>query len=121
MAEIVRNSGEILLQSVPLGVNIETVKHDIERIPGISSVHELHIWRLCQKKTIASAHVVTNEVEVRGFMEQAKLIKECFHAYGIHSVTLQAEGSNGAVVDILEGVKCLITCGNLCEELTCCG
>ncbi|KAM3085078.1 hypothetical protein ACMFMG_003514 [Clarireedia jacksonii] len=117
---IIRSSGSILLQSVPLGVNIEDVKHDIESIPGILSIHELHIWGLCQKKTIASAHIVTNEVEIRGFMGQAKLVRECFHAYGIHSVTLQAEAPNGAILDVIEAAKCLTTCGSLCEDLTCC-
>jgi zinc transporter 1 len=105
---------------VPHGVKIEDVKNDIERVPGVLSVHELHIWSLCQNKTVASAHIVTNEVEVRGFMRQAKLVKECFHAYGIHSVTLQAEAPNGAVLDILEA-KSPLSCGNLCENLTCCG
>jgi len=131
---LVKNSGSILLQSVPLGVNLEDVKHDLEKIPGISSVHELHAWRLSQNKAIASAHVVTSEKGVAGFMSQAKLMGECLHAYGIHSATLQPEFATSATLEESEGGEsslvpqrlgeksvCQITCGELCEDLTCCG
>jgi len=131
---LVKNSGSILLQSVPLGVNLEDVKHDLEKIPGITSVHELHAWRLSQNKAIASAHVVTSEQEVVGFMSQAKLMGECLHAYGIHSATLQPEfstsktlresdGGGQALLQQISSEKsvCQIKCGELCEDLTCCG
>ncbi|TVY40554.1 Cobalt uptake protein [Lachnellula subtilissima] len=131
---VVKNSGSILLQSVPLGVNLEDVKHDLEKIPGITSVHELHAWRLSQNKAIASAHIVTLEQEVVGFMGQAKLIGECLHAYGIHSATLQPEFSASTTLRESEGEGqalsqqiyseksvCQIRCGELCEDLTCCG
>ncbi|KAK9638178.1 hypothetical protein HCH54_009041 [Aspergillus fumigatus] len=74
---LVRKSGTILLQSVPLGVDPEDVKHDLEavsidagyvstkltrfKIPGVESVHELHIWRLNQEKALASVHLAVSE------------------------------------------------------------
>ncbi|KAI1875101.1 uncharacterized protein JN550_002530 [Neoarthrinium moseri] len=88
---LVKNSGKILMQSAPRGVSFDDVKHDLEKIPGIESVHELHIWRLDQQKSIASAHVVVSDDNVTNFMDSAKTIKECLHAYGIHSATLQPE------------------------------
>ncbi|KAI0431039.1 cation efflux protein [Xylaria sp. FL1042] len=88
---LVKNSGKILMQSAPGGVDLDDVKHDLEKIPGIESVHELHIWRLDQKKAIASAHIVVSGNEMTDFMDQAKTVKECLHAYGIHSATLQPE------------------------------
>ncbi|KAI1189983.1 cation efflux protein [Nemania serpens] len=95
---LVRNSGTILMQSAPHGVDLDDVKHDLEKIPGIESVHELHIWRLDQKKAIASAHVVVSNNEMADFMGQAKTVTECLHAYGIHSATLQPELASPAVV-----------------------
>lgn len=61
------------------------------QIPGVESIHELHIWRLDQKKAIASAHIVVSNNEMADFMERARTISECLHAYGIHSATLQPE------------------------------
>lgn len=104
---LVRKSGTILLQSVPLGVDPEDVKHDLEavsidagyvstkltrfKIPGVESVHELHIWRLNQEKALASVHLAVSDELIADFMDTAKIINECFHAYGIHSTTLQPE------------------------------
>ncbi|KAI1799050.1 putative cation diffusion facilitator family metal ion transporter [Daldinia bambusicola] len=88
---LVKNSGKILMQSAPQGVNIDDVKHDLEKIPGIQSVHELHIWRLDQRKAIATAHMVVSNNDMADFMSRARTVSECLHAYGIHSATLQPE------------------------------
>ncbi|KAF2868191.1 cation efflux protein [Massariosphaeria phaeospora] len=137
---LTKRSGTILLESAPPGVNLAHVQHDLEALPGVQSVHELHVWRLDQRKAIASAHVVVSEENLARFMEKAQTFGECLHAYGIHSVTLQPElapkedeamESSGAdagsvVVGGLrqraQGVaKCGLTCGTLCEPLMCCG
>ncbi|MCJ1448217.1 MAG: hypothetical protein MMC23_008731 [Stictis urceolatum] len=88
---LIKSSGMILLQSSPVGVDLGDVKRDLEELPGVSSVHELHIWSLDQKKRIASAHVVTEDAEMEGFLDTARLVGECLHGYGVHSYTLQPE------------------------------
>ncbi|KAF1994271.1 cation efflux family protein [Amniculicola lignicola CBS 123094] len=138
---LTKRSGNILLESAPPGVKLDDVKHDLESIPGVESVHELHVWRLDQKKAIASAHVVVSEESLSTFMEKAQTFSECLHAYGIHSATLQPElrpsssatptdeiavvsGSSsiaGSLRQRAQGVaKCGLTCGRLCEPLMCC-
>ncbi|KAF3768040.1 hypothetical protein M406DRAFT_350878 [Cryphonectria parasitica EP155] len=143
---LTRNSGNILLQSAPRGVEIDDVKHDLEQIPGIESVHELHIWRLDQQKAIASAHVVVSDPSMDSFLEKARTVNECLHAYGIHSATLQPEtlttrttrttvtvsdnvsendsgsGSTGSSLRRrrLDPESCQIVCGSLCQDLMCC-
>lgn len=103
-------SGTILLECVPRGVDLEDIKHDLEtvcfshspslhanfpltplQIPGVLAVHELHVWRLNQQKSLASAHVVISDTDLTTFVATAKIINECFHAYDIHSATLQPE------------------------------
>ncbi|KAK4235867.1 hypothetical protein C8A03DRAFT_17444 [Achaetomium macrosporum] len=124
---LVRRSGEILLQSAPEGVKLEDIKHDIEKIPGIHGVHELHVWRLDQKKAVASAHIMVSDPDVARFMEKAKTIRECLHAYGIHSTTLQPEMLIPTVrvpgwspVNDLDS-PCQIMCGKgMCDHLHCC-
>ncbi|KAE8334440.1 hypothetical protein BDV24DRAFT_172558 [Aspergillus arachidicola] len=147
---IVRRSGLILLESAPSGLDPADVKHDLEKartnasgaasgeailVPGVLAIHELHIWRLNQNKTLASVHVVVSDPSVTNFAKTTKTINECFHAYGIHSATLQPETCPMAEVictehESVETVqelrkrsleKCQMMCGTLCEELTCCG
>ncbi|CAG8948577.1 unnamed protein product [Penicillium salamii] len=122
---LMRNAGLILLESAPTSVNMNDVKHDLEKIKGVTSIHELHIWRLNQQKTLASVHVVVSDDSVEDFMKVARVINECFHAYGIHSITLQPELSDGTDVDVAQDSdkppRCQVICGTLCEQLTCCG
>ncbi|KAL6710467.1 hypothetical protein ACN47E_008515 [Coniothyrium glycines] len=132
---LTKRSGKILLQSAPLGVRIEDVKHDLESIPGVVSVHELHIWRLDQKKAIASAHIVVSDPDIASFMSKAKVFSECLHAYGIHSATLQPELTSNCIdgdMEVMSGItsvvstarpsmeKCGVPCGDFCEGLKCC-
>ncbi|KAI5468175.1 cation efflux protein [Mariannaea sp. PMI_226] len=143
---LTKNSGAILLQIAPPGIDLEHVKHDMEQVPGIQNVHELHIWRLDQQKTITSAHIVLKDNEaVENFAEKAKVIMECLHAYGIHSATLQPEvlpssvetldaeltarttgasvrGSGSNEMKQRKGNPngCQVVCSNLCETKRCC-
>ncbi|KAL8995448.1 MAG: hypothetical protein Q9188_006808 [Gyalolechia gomerana] len=130
---LIKTSGSVLLQSAPLGVDLEDVKHDLEKIEGVVSVHELHAWRLSQNKAIATAHIVVKDKEMEEFMGMADVVGECLHAYGIHSVTLQPElvaenelthQAEQKVEEEKEGGKqgrCRIRCGMFCEKLKCCG
>ncbi|KAM3556596.1 hypothetical protein ARSEF4850_005460 [Beauveria asiatica] len=88
---LTKKAGRILMQTAPEEIDIKDVKEDIEMIPGVDSVHELHIWKLDQRKSIASAHIVVDNGFSGKWLVTAKTILECFHAYGIHSVTLQPE------------------------------
>ncbi|KAL8298535.1 hypothetical protein RB600_003181 [Gaeumannomyces tritici] len=88
---LVRKSGEILLQSVPDNVDPDDVIHDLEKIPGVQSVHELRIWRLDQRETVASVHIMVEDEDICTFAEKAKTASECLHAYGIHTATIQPE------------------------------
>ncbi|EEA26156.1 hypothetical protein TMatcc_005595 [Talaromyces marneffei ATCC 18224] len=126
---LVRNSGRILLESVPSGINLDDVRHDLETIPGVVSVHELHVWRLNQEKALASVHVTISNETISDFVQIAKIMNDCFHSYGIHSATVQPElGSaltspSATSVDGQEDFSqpCQVKCGASCEVLTCCG
>ena len=119
-----RKSGQILLQSPPIGVDVLDIKHDMEQVPGVLSVHELHVWRLNEHKALASAHVTIADPSLKLFQQQAKIINECLHAYGVHSVTLQPELAREDLLrtrSITEGIAmCQMNCGPSCDELTCC-
>lgn len=127
---LTKRSGRILLQSAPVGVKLDNIKKDLESIPGVQSVHELHVWRLDQRKAIASAHVVVSDPDIATFMKNAQTFRECLHAYGIHSATLQPElasaidqevDSTSAVSTASTSVeKCGLPCAVVCEELKCC-
>lgn len=88
-------ASRILLQAVPLGLNIDEVQEDIELLPGIVSCHHVHVWQLSDTKLVASLHVQV-DFDFKGegtarYMELARAIRDCLHEYGIHSSTIQPE------------------------------
>ncbi|KAL2810875.1 cation efflux protein [Aspergillus granulosus] len=133
---LIRQSGLILLESAPNGLDPADVKHDLEKIPDILAVHELHIWRLSQQKVLASVHIAIGDLPVSEFSKLVTTIQECFHAYGIHSATVQPETAgpmdaatleykeeiiNGITAHEKEVGQCQSKCSAICKELACCG
>ena len=89
----VKESGLILLQTVPKQIEVSKLKEDlVSEIPGVANVHELHIWKLSGTKIIATAHVTCHTSTE--YMKVAADIKEFFHKKGIHSTTIQPEFSD---------------------------
>lgn len=114
---LLKESCLILLQTVPKEIELSSLKKElVEKIHGISNVHELHIWKLSGNKIIATAHVVChNSAE---YMPIAAKIKAFFHKRGIHSTTIQPE-----FTEPIEGKtdECMVECMTTCIENTCCG
>ncbi|KAB8255353.1 cation efflux protein [Aspergillus pseudonomiae] len=96
-------ASRILLQAVPPGMSIDHIKEDIERLPGIISSHDLHVWQLSDTKHVASIHIqVDTEIKGEGserYMRLARQVRRCLHAYGIHSTTIQPEFAPGSDVE----------------------
>ncbi|KAJ5140903.1 zinc/cadmium resistance protein [Penicillium atrosanguineum] len=88
-------ASRILLQAVPPGMSIDHIKEDIEGLPGILGSHHLHVWQLSDTKIVASIHIqVDTEIKGEGserYMNLARQVRRCLHAYGIHSSTIQPE------------------------------
>ncbi|KAL1651151.1 Zinc resistance conferring protein [Diplodia intermedia] len=88
-------ASRILLQAAPTSINVEDIESDILDLPGIISCHHLHVWQLSDTKLVASLHVqVDYDFKGQGsarYMELARAIRRCLHAYGIHSSTIQPE------------------------------
>ncbi|KAG8966366.1 hypothetical protein FRC05_002688 [Tulasnella sp. 425] len=58
---LVKSASFILLQGVPSSVSLVDVRSAILSIPGVISVHELHIWQLSESKIVASVHVLVRK------------------------------------------------------------
>lgn len=89
-------SAKILLQATPDHLDINDIKEDVQKIPGVVNCHHIHLWQLSETQPIVSLHVQLDFSIERGevterYMTIAKAIRECLHGYGIHSATVQPE------------------------------
>jgi solute carrier family 30 (zinc transporter), member 1 len=65
------------------------VRQAIRRVPGVLSIHELHVWQLSESKLIASVHVcISSKAD---YMEVQSNIRKVLHDQGMHSSTIQPE------------------------------
>ena len=85
----------ILLEGVPAGMNLVEVERAITTVPGVASVHDLHLWAITQSKMSLSAHAVLDEgadAEAVRRLVEAKLQQQ----FDLHHTTLQMERENCA-------------------------
>ncbi|KAL8803413.1 MAG: hypothetical protein Q9182_003211 [Xanthomendoza sp. 2 TL-2023] len=88
-------ASRILLQAVPAGISRDDIRADIKKLPGVIGCHHIHIWGLSDTKIVSSLHIqvafdFTGEGSAR-YMQLARAVRRCLHAYGIHNVTIQPE------------------------------
>ncbi|XP_069315769.1 calcium/manganese antiporter SLC30A10 isoform X3 [Eulemur rufifrons] len=112
---LIKETAAILLQMVPKGVNMEELMSKLSAVPGISSVHEVHVWELISGKIIATLHIKCQKD--RGYQDASTKIREIFHNAGIHNVTIQFE--NVDVEEPLEQKDLFLLCSSPCISKSC--
>uniref|UniRef100_A0ABI7W2U2 Solute carrier family 30 member 10 n=2 Tax=Felinae TaxID=338152 RepID=A0ABI7W2U2_FELCA len=118
---LIKETAAILLQMVPKGVNTEELMSKLSAVPGVSSVHEVHIWELISGKIIATLHIKYRKD--RGYQDASMKIREIFHNAGIHNVTIQFEHVD--LKETMEQKDLLLLCSSPCiskgcEKQLCC-
>ena len=88
--KIVRESVDVLLESVPSHIDLAAVRTAIDRIPGVADVHDLHVWTVTSGYIAMSGHAVVKQPEQNQRILQD--IHRAMHAgFGIAHVTVQLE------------------------------
>jgi cobalt-zinc-cadmium efflux system protein len=55
---LLRDSTQLALQAVPQGIDTAAVREYLEHLPGVTGVHDLHIWAMSTTGTAMTAHLV---------------------------------------------------------------
>jgi cobalt-zinc-cadmium efflux system protein len=86
---LVRESADILLESTPSHIALTSVHDVLAGLPGVSSVHDLHVWTLTSGVVAMSGHlVVRNPGDNQRILEDAQ---QRLRSLGITHVTVQME------------------------------
>jgi cobalt-zinc-cadmium efflux system protein len=59
---ILRETTDILLESVPKGVSMPDLVKDMRSISGIQDVHDLHVWSITNNMYALSCHALINDL-----------------------------------------------------------
>ena len=60
--KILKDAINILMESVPGDLDIQVIKNFLQKIPGVESVHDLHIWQTDSNSRFLSVHIVTKNL-----------------------------------------------------------
>jgi len=89
---ILRQAIHILLESTPVDVNMQTMLGDLQKVPGVESVHDLHVWSITENMRMLSAHIVTVDQPISaGTGIQSAIRQLLAERYQIEHATLQLE------------------------------
>lgn len=91
---LIRESVDILLESVPKHIDSGAVRTQLEAIPGIESVHDLHIWSVSPRFVAMSAHAIVRDASTQQHILEH--VHDAMRLFGIEHVTVQIEQSEMA-------------------------
>lgn len=58
---ILRETASILLEEVPAGIDLDTVRKHIETVPHVLEVHDLHVSRIGSDLPVLTAHIAVED------------------------------------------------------------
>lgn len=91
---LVRDSVDILMEAVPRNVKIEEVVDQIQTVPGVEEIHDIHIWTITSGIVALSAHLMIQDQMVSLSSEVRDSVNRMLaERYGITHTTLQLECS----------------------------
>lgn len=92
---ILKDSVNMLLDSVPKGIDFTEVKNELRALPGVSDVDDLHIWQTGSENLMISAHLLVSELSLSERLELIKRAETVLREkYSINHVTFQIVSSS---------------------------
>jgi cobalt-zinc-cadmium efflux system protein len=88
--QLIRESVNILLEGTPSHINIRAIVDAMHAVPGVTDVHDLHVWTISSGKDALSAHV-TIEAGVVHRTVLESLQAQLRSGFNIGHVTIQIE------------------------------
>ncbi len=90
--DLLRDSFHLSMDAVPKEIDIKEVGNYLKGLPGVSEVHDLHIWAMSTTETALTAHLVIPE-ETKDDFFLKKVCSELHNRFGIEHSTIQIEKS----------------------------
>jgi cobalt-zinc-cadmium efflux system protein len=88
--DLIRESVDILMQSVPRGIDVEEVQTAMEQVSGVVKVHDLHVWSVTSGVFTLSAHaVISPEKDSHAILDQIE--EKLKSQFCIEHTTIQLE------------------------------
>jgi len=89
---VIREGASILFESVPYGIDYDSLEKDLLATSGVLKIHDLHIWTLSSSNIMLTVHVHVDSTESHVGNQILRELKQVFRdKYNIHHTTIQLE------------------------------
>ena len=88
--KLLKESVDVLLESVPSHIDVVEVQRAIDEIPGVDNVHDLHVWTVTSGFLAMSGHAVVARPDEHTRI-LAEIHRRMAERFGIRHVTFQLE------------------------------
>jgi len=92
---LLKDSVSLALDAAPRGVDVAAVRQAFLALPGVSAVHDLHVWGMSTTETALTAHLVHDRADAAALLGEAQTLART--RFSIGHTTLQLE--TGALPD----------------------
>ncbi|MHB8876465.1 MAG: cation diffusion facilitator family transporter [Myxococcaceae bacterium] len=97
--KLVRDAVDVLLEAVPAHVDLDAVRALLAAVPGVSAVHDLHVWTISSGIYALSVHLVVQDPMVCNNDQILTSVKvDVYEKFGIDHTTIQIESETYAHV-----------------------
>jgi len=86
---LLKESLDLTLDAAPANIDVAAVRAYLAAQPGVTAVHDLHVWAMGATRPALTAHLVRPEGGDDDFL--ARVAEGITHSFGISHVTLQIE------------------------------
>jgi len=86
---LLRDSVDLALDAAPRGIRVEEIRAALLELPGVTAIHDLHVWGLSTTETALTAHLVHDRADTPALLQQAKAL--VCERFAITHTTLQLE------------------------------
>jgi cobalt-zinc-cadmium efflux system protein len=84
---LLRASVNVLMEGTPEGLNLDVLRADLAALPGVTEVHDLHVWSVTSGEHNLTAHLVVPGPQ-EGLLAR---VHEVAERHGIEHSTVQLE------------------------------
>ncbi|MFS0754297.1 cation diffusion facilitator family transporter [Noviherbaspirillum sp. 1P10PC] len=88
---LLKASMHVLLEGVPEDVDVAEVRAAILTLPGVASIHDLHVWSITSGKSSLTVHVVLSDAAHDWPTLLASIRKMLADEFKMHHTTVQLE------------------------------
>lgn len=91
---LLREAFGVLMENAPRELDLERMKADMLQVPGVTALHDMHVWTITSGLVAMSCHVTVTDDPFTGGCGSAVLdeLQELLHdKYGVSHSTLQLE------------------------------